>query len=90
MRTRVIYLDYNVARKKGLLTSREEWLKKYATIETTSYLDIVKGAPLLVCIEGSYITVDNLHKLLPKYVDRAYVCQWELGIAWVNFKWKRK
>ena len=80
---RNIYLN----KKKEYIQNREEWFKEYQQdIDTKSYLDIVKGAPILVRIDSLYVYENDIEKLMP-FKDRAY---WNLkGRPFYCLHWKK-
>lgn len=86
---RTIYLSMAEAHKNGFIITREDWLNKYQDTSKKTYLNIIKGAPLLINIEGSCITLDNVYKLVKNYFDRVIIQQWEEGERNIDFKWKR-
>lgn len=89
MKKRNIYLSMAEAYKNGFIITREDWFNKYQDESKKTYLNIVKGAPLLINVEGSCITLDNVYKLVKSYFDRAIIQQWEEGERNIDFKWKR-
>ena len=68
-RRKRIYLNKDLARVLRLFQSREEWINRYCNPEKISYIDVAKGAPLLVCIEGFYIFDKDLEKIM-SFKDR--------------------
>lgn len=87
---KIIYLDLTKAITENLIVSREDWFEKYCNkdlLEKSTYNDICKGAPLLVCVDGLYILDKDIEKCMT-FNDRVYWAQIE-GVYNI-LKWNRR
>lgn len=81
---RVVYLN----RWKAKPVNREEYMNIYD--RGTSAYRLVDGAPLLICIDGIYIKVDDLTGLVNNYEDGWLVNKAIISKKFdIEFKWRR-
>lgn len=89
MKKRFIYLDFLKAKKEGLFQNREKWFEEYkdiTKIEKSTYEDILKGAPLIVNIDGFTVFDKDIEKLI-SFSDKVY--WYHIGNPYDILKWRR-
>lgn len=86
---KTVYLSYNKARP----IDRNKFLEEHDASKQT--YKTLKETPLLICIEGSYIAVDDLPNLVVNKYYGSIVNQWVSNIksgnipAFITYKWRR-
>ena len=86
---KTVYLIRNKAR----IVDRNKFLEEHDASKQT--YKMLKETPLLICIEGSYIAVDDLPNLVANKCHGFIVSQWVLNVksgnipAFITYKWRR-
>lgn len=91
--------------KEGAIIDRDEYFRKYSVVKRDINGDtdwviqpykLLQGAPIIVCIEGHYVSVDSLPDLCISYKDRINVIKWvndchngSVPGGEMRFEWKR-
>lgn len=86
---KIIYLDYYRAHP----VDRNAFFNNHDGSDQT--YKMLKGAPLLICVEGSYVEVRDLPNLVVNKCQGFIVNQWVANVlksvepAFITYKWRR-
>lgn len=89
----IIKLNLEKALKEGLIVNRNKFFDEFDSNRQT--YNLLKGAPLLISVEGTYVYVNNLPNLVVNRHQGFIVNQWVSNVtkglkpSFITFKWRR-
>lgn len=98
-----IKLDYDKARKKGLLVDYKKYMEENTVVcksitvfqeDVQQPMKLLNGSPLIVCVEGTYVKADSLPEIaingnfqLERYLTSLH--NTTIKPPFITFKWRR-
>lgn len=89
----IIKLNLDKALREGFIVDRNKFFDEYDS-NRQSY-NLLKGAPLLISVEGTYVYVNNLPNLVVNKYQGFIVNQWVSNVTkgitpkFITFVWRR-
>jgi hypothetical protein len=95
MNRKTFFLDYDKAKKLGVIVDMQKYYEKY-DVDTRSQYKLLTGAPIVINVEGTYVYLDMIPLLvqnLPTFVsnnirDIKYAINNDDADV-VEYRWKR-
>lgn len=86
MRTTKVYLNYSEALERGSIVDYKEYMQQYDSGDNK--MELLKGSPLIINVEGTYIYYEDLPYLVDKKM-RLFTVSIHNQERHIEYLWRR-